>query len=191
MLHISEGNSTDTPPGQESRLLRAMKAYHLEKARDPTDLPSWLFEAHERRPAPRARDQSRRRDEDEYEVIDKPSAEPPRARGLRDIYDSAAAKAPPPPRSEPSTSRRYGNDGAGAPSKATDRLKALRDAKRTANAGSSRFDDERSVRSSITSSNSRDDRTGDRREYHPSGESERRAPRVGLPSAPRARPGRI
>jgi len=37
-----------TPPGEESRLTRAMKAYHIDKARDPADLPAWLFEEHER-----------------------------------------------------------------------------------------------------------------------------------------------
>ncbi|KAG5727684.1 hypothetical protein E4T56_gene12246 [Termitomyces sp. T112] len=38
----------ETPAGQESRLTRAMKAYHLEKSRDPTDLPTWLFDGSER-----------------------------------------------------------------------------------------------------------------------------------------------
>ena len=35
---------TGTPPGEESRLTRALKAYHIDKARDPADLPEWLFE---------------------------------------------------------------------------------------------------------------------------------------------------
>ncbi|CAL1704837.1 unnamed protein product [Somion occarium] len=37
-----------TPIGQESRLTRAMKEYHLTKARDPSDLPDWLFEDRDR-----------------------------------------------------------------------------------------------------------------------------------------------
>lgn len=32
-----------TPLGEDSRLTRAMKEYHLSKARDPSDLPTWLF----------------------------------------------------------------------------------------------------------------------------------------------------
>ncbi|TBU32415.1 hypothetical protein BD309DRAFT_5034 [Dichomitus squalens] len=38
----------ETPVGGESRLTRAMKAYHIEKARDPADLPDWLFDERER-----------------------------------------------------------------------------------------------------------------------------------------------
>ncbi|OCH95541.1 hypothetical protein OBBRIDRAFT_536961 [Obba rivulosa] len=38
----------ETPPGQESRLTRAMKEYHIAKARDLTDLPEWLFDERER-----------------------------------------------------------------------------------------------------------------------------------------------
>ena len=38
----------DTPVGGESRLTRAMKAYHIDKARDPADLPDWLFDERER-----------------------------------------------------------------------------------------------------------------------------------------------
>ncbi|KAJ3573967.1 hypothetical protein NP233_g2095 [Leucocoprinus birnbaumii] len=41
----------ETPPGQESRLTRAMKAYHIAQARSPADLPDWLFDERERRMA--------------------------------------------------------------------------------------------------------------------------------------------
>ncbi|KAL6308971.1 hypothetical protein BKA93DRAFT_821812 [Sparassis latifolia] len=37
-----------TPIGQESRLTRAMKAYHINKARSRSDLPEWLFEERDR-----------------------------------------------------------------------------------------------------------------------------------------------
>jgi len=37
-----------TPAGQESRLTRAMKEYHISKARDPSELPEWLFEERDR-----------------------------------------------------------------------------------------------------------------------------------------------
>ncbi|CDO68350.1 hypothetical protein BN946_scf184799.g77 [Trametes cinnabarina] len=38
----------ETPVGGESRLTRAMKAYHIQKARNPADLPDWLFDERER-----------------------------------------------------------------------------------------------------------------------------------------------
>ncbi|KAH8099472.1 hypothetical protein BXZ70DRAFT_226639 [Cristinia sonorae] len=37
-----------TPAGQETRLTRAMKEYYINKARDPADLPEWLFEQRDR-----------------------------------------------------------------------------------------------------------------------------------------------
>lgn len=40
---------TETPPGQESRLTRTMKAYHIAHAQSPSDLPDWLFDERERR----------------------------------------------------------------------------------------------------------------------------------------------
>ena len=60
-----------TPPGEESRLSRALKAYRIDKARDPTDLPEWLFEKHESRRAA--------------------AATAPRVggRSLRNVYDAA------------------------------------------------------------------------------------------------------
>lgn len=39
----------ETPPGQESRLTRALKEYHIAKARDLAELPDWLFDERERR----------------------------------------------------------------------------------------------------------------------------------------------
>lgn len=44
-----------TPPGQESRLTRALKEYHIAKARRPSDLPGWLFEERERKATGRLR----------------------------------------------------------------------------------------------------------------------------------------
>ncbi|KAJ6547520.1 hypothetical protein B0H19DRAFT_1166084 [Mycena capillaripes] len=139
----------ETPVGQESRLTRAMKAYHLEKARDPSDLPAWLFDEKERRPAPApAPSRSKRRDDDydDYEVVEKTRAEPPASRGLRDIYEAAAASASASstPSSRSTRGARSYADDTPQPSKATDRLKALRDAKRGAvNAGR---DEERAPR---------------------------------------------
>lgn len=137
--NVAVHSGEETPPGQESRLTRAMKAYHIEKARDPSNLPEWLFEEHERRPVGRSRFATRQnsRQEDGYEE----STPAPRSRGLRDIYDAAAA--PPGSSSRPSGSsdRRTPNrfaDEPAAPSKTTNRLKALRDAKRQ----NSRFADD-------------------------------------------------
>ncbi|KAJ7452467.1 hypothetical protein B0H11DRAFT_2073565 [Mycena galericulata] len=167
----------DTPVGQESRLTRAMKAYHVEKARDPSDLPTWLFDEKERRRAEPEPSRSRRRDRDDdyddYEVVEKTRGEPPPSRGLRDIYEAAASASS----STTSTSARstrgarsYADDTP-QPSKATDRLKALRDARRTA----------------VNPALSREEERG--RDTQPEREPSSAAPRrrVGLPSGPVSR----
>jgi len=136
----------DTPPGQESRLTRAMKAYHVEKARDPSDLPPWLFDEKERRrPAPEP-SRSKRRDDDyddNYEVADKARAEPPPSRGLRDIYEAAASSSSSTPSLRSTRGARSYADDSPQPSRATDRLKALRDAKRGAIAPAAAREEER------------------------------------------------
>lgn len=121
---------TDTPPGEESRLTRALKAYHIEKARDPTDLPPWLFEEHERRALGRSETTLQRRENSEYDYDSRSATAPPRSsgRGLRDIYAAAATDTANPSRHQ---EIREGFPMS-APSKANDRLKALRDAKRNA-----------------------------------------------------------
>lgn len=45
---LSPDAGEETPQGEESRLMRAMKAYHVDKARDANDLPDWLFEGRDR-----------------------------------------------------------------------------------------------------------------------------------------------
>lgn len=47
-LHGMTDSGQETPIGQESRLTKAMKTYHINKARTPSDLPEWLFEERER-----------------------------------------------------------------------------------------------------------------------------------------------
>lgn len=131
---------TETPPGEESRLTRALKAYHIEKARDPNDLPEWLFEEHERHPLGRAGGRSRHQEGSEYgeRETHRAAAAParPSGRGLRDVFDAAAAATTVPPRQQEArgSSRGRPKDDvpAAPPSKANDRLKALRDAKRSA-----------------------------------------------------------
>lgn len=159
-----------------------MKAYHLEKARDPSDLPPWLFDEHERRSSGRSRFTSR--SQDEYDQ--QPSPPPARGRGLRDIYDAASIT----PQSISSRSERAAPrscaDDAPTVSKATNRLKALRDAKRNANYGSGRANDDQDSRIGETR---RQDIIEDRRsDDEPS--DRRRLPRIGLPPAP-GRPRRI
>lgn len=114
----------ETPPGQDSRLTRAMKAYHLEKARDPTDLPPWLFDERERRRPVSVEEPPSRDADDNRRQQGQPVNEMPKSRGLRDIYDAYRPEAP---LSQPS--HRVFSENP-PPSKATDRLKALRDAKR-------------------------------------------------------------
>lgn len=121
-----------TPPGHESRISKALRAYHLGKARDPSELPSWLFDDAERR-AP-SRMQPTSRFESSFQEDREVNTAPPR-KGLRDIYDSTAAAVNPP---AGRAARTFGGGGGGrfrdieepAPSRATDRLRALRDAKR-------------------------------------------------------------
>jgi hypothetical protein len=131
---------TVTPPGEESRLTRALKAYHIEKARDPGDLPEWLFEEHERRPLGRSGARSRHQEGSEYgeRETHRAAAAParPSGRGLRDVFDAAAAATTSSPRQQEgrgsSRGRPKDDVPAAPPSKANDRLKALRDAKRSA-----------------------------------------------------------
>jgi hypothetical protein len=110
------GDEPATPLGEDSRLTKAMKAYHIEKAEDSSDLPEWLFSSSERksRQAPRP---SRARTTNE----EPPAAVPRRA----------------PPFPEPSVSLRGQQSFASesqanvvSTPKGTDRLKALRDARR-------------------------------------------------------------
>jgi hypothetical protein len=89
-----------------------MKAYHLDKATDPTHLPSWLFTEHERRPVGQLRLANQHDNDDGIaDVLSSPLSP---SRGLR------AHASPISPRSP-----------ADMPtSKAAAHLKALRDAKR-------------------------------------------------------------
>lgn len=188
----------ETPLGQESRLTHAMKAYHLEKAKDPSDLPAWLFDEHERRAAGGRPSTTRRSDRgDEYNQAEaSPLAQ--RSRGLRDIYDSVAASSNPSARSDtrgpPSRYPHAVNESGSSTSRAGDRLKALRDAKRIAaqrntSATASRDDD-----ADPTMYRGRENRDGsthmergrDTDERSQATSARRPPPRMGLP----ARPGR-
>jgi len=173
----------ETPPGKESRLTRAMKAYHLDKARSPSDLPPWLFTAEERRPppsraithSPTARSPTsplrspassiRSQTSSLRHVDDEEPVSPPQPRGFRDIYDAAQSTAS---KSDRPAGRSYTETSA-PPSKATDRLKALRDAKRSALAGTA-----------VPSNQAQDEQTESRVQA-----------RIGLPSGPMPRARRF
>lgn len=120
-------------------MTKALKAYYIERARTPGDLPSWLFDEHERRPtAVRSPVRERmnntsapRRGRYDEDVNDQYSQPPSNRGALRDVYDRAAVQTTPKP-----TPSVYSDDNAGAGgSKATSRLRALRDAKRMQGAG--------------------------------------------------------
>lgn len=120
-----------TPVGGESRLTRAMKAYHIEKARDPADLPEWLFDERERgvrghqtSPKPRSQEQ------------EAPPSEP--ASLSRSMTTARREEMPMPPRiarGPTLADRRANENNAGSEehvTKSMARLRALRDAKRNA-----------------------------------------------------------
>ncbi|KAG8757508.1 hypothetical protein FRC14_001985 [Serendipita sp. 396] len=132
-----ESNGPDgpeTPPGGETRLTKAMKAYYLQRARAHTDLPHWLFDEQERMPTrPPAReraavngDGSRGRYDEDYGDEAPPPKQQPTRGALRDVYEKAK---PAPNRPSPSTTV-YGSDTGAMESKATSRLRAMRDARR-------------------------------------------------------------
>lgn len=170
----------ETPEGGETRLTKALRAYHLAKAQDPTDLPDWLFEPNERKPVARKTtpDNARKMRND---VQDVEAPAPLRSTGLRDIYAAAAASGPPAPTVVRDRPRYYPEPQSGTttPSKASDRLRAIRDAKRGALARDIapdiRRDDD--VRVKVDTGVDRSGR------HTPTGAS-RTAPRPGLPSGP-------
>lgn len=166
-----------------------MKAYHLEKARDPSDLPDWLFDEHERRPARAATDRSTRGSNDRDRGDPAPVASSRRGQGLRDIYDRIeASSSPPPAQRAPSRSRFHDADALEErPSKANDRLRAIREAKRTAvqrsaTSVSRRYDEGDEGRGDRGRQDDREQRS--MRMPIPEAPAVRRLPRGGLPARP-------
>jgi len=178
-IHLADGE--ETPPGQESRLTKAMKAYHLDRARSPADLPAWLFDEHERGVAPKSWNASK---SGEYEdkFLPERDLESRQRSGLRDIYDRAASSSSS-SRTTPTTSRqtpaRDGDAGGDGGSRAANRLKAIRDAKRSALQARSESEQPPVEDRRRDTNNSRGD------ERYPQGGSGRpTARRVGLPAGP-------
>lgn len=123
-VNVQDGE--ETPAGQESRLTRAMKAYHLEKARGPSDLPAWLFNERER--GVKGSTGGRTGNGDTRAVTPEIPEGPPitQSSGLRGIYASAASTDV--QRSRRPEPTRYGDDGI-TQSKAANRLRAMREPK--------------------------------------------------------------
>lgn len=112
----------ETASGRDSHLIHVMRAYHLAKARHPSDLPDWLFDERERKPSL----SSRFTEPPRGAASD---TQPLRPSALRHIYDDAASRAPRENHSQ-TTSHVLASPEKTVSSKAADRLKALRDAKR-------------------------------------------------------------
>ncbi|KAG1756826.1 uncharacterized protein EDB91DRAFT_1213657 [Suillus paluster] len=119
---ISASDEEEAPHGRDSHLVRVMKAYHLAKARHPSDLPDWLFDERERKPSL----SSRFAESPRGAVSD---IQPPRPSAFRRIYDEAASRAPQTNHSQIPSHVLTSPDKT-SQSKAADRLKAFRDAKR-------------------------------------------------------------
>ncbi|KAI0093622.1 hypothetical protein BDY19DRAFT_263307 [Irpex rosettiformis] len=122
--NVSLSSGEVTPPGQESRITRALKAYHIAKASRPSDLPAWLFDEKERGLTSRLAASGRQSPDDPRNITG-------------DTYDARDEPAPPPkPMVAPVANRRpeykkvYADEeDRQSMSRATQRLKQLRDAK--------------------------------------------------------------
>jgi hypothetical protein len=153
------------------------------------DLPHWLFEEHERMPtAARHPQRGPRRYEEGDDERYTPAA--PSRGALRDVYDKAAkqpSRSTPASQSARSTPSSYSsspvNDQSATESKATSRLRALRDAKRREQGAA--------VAANGASSyppNRYDENDGGRIAMEPPSDAEgRQLARVGLPSRPGGR----
>jgi len=111
-----------TPPGQESRLLSAMKAYHIDKARDLSDLPGWLFDEQPRRSVTRSGPNE----------SSSPTAKGPavssRSRALREIYNTVAEE-----QKQMDSQPRPSTKAPATRSKAEERLQSMKAARRRYN----------------------------------------------------------
>ncbi|KAI0336454.1 hypothetical protein GY45DRAFT_1238323 [Cubamyces sp. BRFM 1775] len=133
--NVATYSGEETPVGGESRLTRAMKAYHISKARDPSDLPEWLFDERERG-VRSYQTSSNVPPAVEERAPERKAAEPSRSRTTTIQWDDT----PPPPRIArgPTLADRRaagGVTGGGSEehiTKSIARLRALRDAKRNA-----------------------------------------------------------
>ena len=177
-----------TAPGEDSHLTKVMKSYYLEKAKSHNDLPTWLFTAQELRAAgARTAPVSRRSTDDRYDRDYNAAPAPAPSRGLRDVYDAAAA-----------SSRRDDYDRVQrtpTASKANDRLRAMREAKRNVSRRpdaieippQNDWDGRMDTRRVMGSRNNWEEDRGSARPAPVATTPRAPPPRVGLPSRPGAR----
>ncbi|EKM55393.1 uncharacterized protein PHACADRAFT_255994 [Phanerochaete carnosa HHB-10118-sp] len=123
-IEVSSGEVT--PPGEESRLTRAIKSYHIEKARQPSDLPDWLFSERER--GVRAAARSAGSDERAKQT----PAEPKTAKRIATPARAGAGSI---------ARKEVDAESAASASRATQKLRELRDAKVTKRIPTIRFVD--------------------------------------------------
>lgn len=109
-----KSSSAENSFGHSSHLVGVMKAYHLAKARHPSDLPDWLFDERERTPFL----SSRFPESPRGAVSD---VQPPRT-SFRHFYDEADSRAP--QANDPASYVLPSLDRTGS-SKAADPLKAF------------------------------------------------------------------
>jgi hypothetical protein len=172
--NVNTQDGEETPAGQESRITRALKAYHLEKAKDPSELPDWLFNERERGVK---RSTGGRNDNADAKAGPPEIPEAPpitQSSGLRAIYASAVPNDVQKSRRYEPT--RYGDDGI-TPSKAANRLKAMREPKH----GRVNATDEMAA---VKERPIMRDGNGDGRPPVGNLNASNQVPRVGLPSGP-------
>ncbi|KAG5646634.1 hypothetical protein DXG03_002624 [Asterophora parasitica] len=148
---LEAANTTASAEAESDDLRRAMENYHKMTTPNPLDLPSWLFDEPTRQQLWRDTIAS-------HPEMAQSLNGAPKPRGLRDVFD--AYKPPEAPASQPA------QRVAPLPSKATNRLKASRDATAKRNLASRRFPVAEELRRDSP------------KETTP-------RPRVGLPSGPR------
>ncbi|KAI0341709.1 hypothetical protein BDW22DRAFT_265823 [Trametopsis cervina] len=120
--HTGGGSSGETtPPGQESRITRALKAYHIAQASRPSDLPEWLFDEKERGVSSRLQTGERELDDERREA---PAQERPRP-PVPTAPTRAAAPIARPEYKKPLADE----EDRSTMSRAAQRLKEMRDAK--------------------------------------------------------------
>jgi hypothetical protein len=106
--------------------VRAMKAYHIEKAHDPIDLPPWLFKEHECHPLGLSSTRGWHREDTEYNGYESREATTlPHSHSLCDVYDSVTASLPSHQEMHESHCMRQTGSPINPPSGANDQLKAL------------------------------------------------------------------
>lgn len=137
--NVDQVDGEATPEGQESRLTVAMKHYYIERVRRTEDLPGWLFSDLERRGGRSNRTEKQTRQEEETYDIDDYYQEDTgrdhnrsasRAAATTAIKTGTPTRRAAAPSPDSAIEDRFGDSEGGGGTKATNRLKALREEKR-------------------------------------------------------------